>query len=93
MKLFHFHGPMTPDGAPPIATRHLCYGSLFGGGGGGGQVYVPSPPQIPEPVAMPVADPEAQKRTEAKKRAAARARTTTRASTMLGDDDSLGGGA
>lgn len=60
-----FHGPMTPDDAPPIATRHLCYGGLFGGGGGGGgytiiqqappvPVYEPMPaPVLPAPVAPP----------------------------------------
>jgi len=88
---FEFRGPMTPEGAPPIAMRHLCYGSLFGGGG----VSVPptpAPPVPPAPVAMPAADPETQRRNELKKRAASRARTTTRASTMLGDDDTLGGG-
>jgi hypothetical protein len=55
-KAYHFHGPMTPDGAPPIATRHLCYGGLFGGGGGGSQpVYImqPSPPPPPTYVAPP----------------------------------------
>jgi hypothetical protein len=60
-----FRGPMSPDGAPPIATRHLCYGGIFGGGGGGGgyqiiqspppvPVYVPMPaPELPPPVPAP----------------------------------------
>lgn len=87
-KAFAFHGPMTPDGAPPIATRHLCY---FGMGGGS----VPQPPiqpmpTPPEPKVMPQADPEAQKREQIRKNAAARARKTTRASTILGDEDTFG---
>jgi hypothetical protein len=60
-KAHHFHGPMTPDDAPPIATRHLCYGGMFGGGGGGGgggfwmnQPPKPAPPPPPpEPPALP----------------------------------------
>lgn len=65
-KRYVFHGPMTPDGAPPIATRHLCYGGIFGGGGGGGggytiiqqappvPVYEPQPaPVLPPPVVAP----------------------------------------
>jgi hypothetical protein len=65
-KAYQFHGPMTPDGAPAIATRHLCYGGLFGGGGGGSSqpIYIqspppppvyqaPPPPPLPPPVATP----------------------------------------
>lgn len=62
-KAYHFHGPMTPDGAPPIATRHLCYGFMSGGGGGGGSPFwfnrppdpapPPPPPPPPEPPKLP----------------------------------------
>jgi hypothetical protein len=61
---------------------------------GGGTPAAPSvimPPTPPEPVVMPVADPEAQKRQELKKMAVARSRVTTRSATILGnDDDPLG---
>lgn len=61
-KRYEFHGPMTPDGAPPIATRHLCYGFMGGGGGGGGGGWInrppdpappPPPPPPPEPPKLP----------------------------------------
>jgi hypothetical protein len=61
-KAYQFHGPMTPDGAPPVATRHLCYGGLFGGGGGGGgggHQIIQSPPPVPvyQPMPAPVLPP------------------------------------
>lgn len=94
-----FHGPMTPDGAPPIATRHLCYAGLFSPGPTLPQSIIipqtpPPPPEPPKPLVMPQPDPEAQKLEAERKVAAARAKTTTRASTILGDDqnDRLGGG-
>jgi hypothetical protein len=56
-----FHGPMTPDGAPPIATRHLCYAGMMGGGSGGGgsgwwmnqQPKPAPPPPPPDPPQLP----------------------------------------
>jgi hypothetical protein len=57
----HFHGPMTPDDAPPIATRHLCYGGMMGGGGGGGSGFWMNRPPDPAPPPPPPPPPEPPK--------------------------------
>lgn len=57
-KAYHFHGPMTPDGAPPIATRHLCYGGMLGGGGGGGGGWWMNQPPKPAPPPPPPEPPK-----------------------------------
>lgn len=66
-------------------------GGLFGGG-------PPAPPPAPSvpiinttPTPMPVPDPDQQRRDALKDAARSQATQTTRASTIIGDDDSLGG--
>ena len=49
------------------------------------------PPEQPKPIVIPQADPLAQRAEAGKRLALARSRTTTRASTILGDEDLLGG--
>ena len=59
-------------------------------GGGPSMPPIQQPPKAPDPIVMPQADQEAQKREQTKKNAQLRARSTTRASTILGDGETLG---